>query len=1123
MTNFNPLSPDLVASNSSSFIFPPGWMGVVRLGVRVDPFLQVAERDEVTNNLAWTSTFFLSVALAVQGAFPQEVREDAQTPEIPIRLQRTGNTNTILSVGVTLGDPPHVNEMEVPTNLTFAVGEVEKTLAVRVRRDGISDGDQDVVINLWPTNQSYEPRTQVMLRVVDVDLGLLSLSFDAASLQEGRTLSASIMRSYVTTNAITVRFRSSDPTQLSVPESVVIPPNSSSITFAVLALDDSVLELPQTVLVTASVDRFTDASAQLRIDDDDIPSLTLELTSSSVSEGAGPNATTATLRRAVAKPFPVTVQMTSSEPSAARVPISITIEANRDAVSFPVAAVDDDQVDGPQQTVLRASLAIGNPPVLVAESQPLTLVVTDDDGPTLTLRVAKDMLGEGLDPATTVTVTRNTGNSGSLEVALSTSDLAEAVLPASVTIPDGTNAVTVPLRTVLDGVTDGNKTVTLTAAAPGFTAGQATVVVTDIDLPDLVVLSANVPASSETGAELSVPVVIRNQGLAATTNSFVQRLFLSTDPLMGSDVLVTQASFNGSLGADQTNQQSLTLTLPQNPGTYWLIVQADAGDTIHESLENNNYFVSKNAIQVQASYRATVNVTQAILVGGTPVTITGQAFATGSGAPAGLVRLNIHIVLNGTVRIMAVTTDASGRFSTVFQPLPGEGGSYTVMVAYPGVPMPVDDGLGNTTRFTLLAMRLETPPAEQSLIEQIPWPTRLRIVNLAPLPLHNLRAEVVSKPDALNVTSLAVEGGGTLASLGETFVNLQAVVTDAAIPRGELQLRLTTDEGVEAFGTIRFHVSRQRANLFADVSRLESSVVRTNQRTVQFALGNNGMTASGDITLLFPPVAWMSSPQGQVLPSLAPGETRSVSLSLTPDQTVALTEHRGSIVLSSATSQLALPFSFRVVSDALADLAVTTVDEYFYFAEGKPKLSGVLVRLLDPFSGAELRRSMSDTNGLAQFTSLMEGAYTLEASAPDHSGYRNTVFIQPGGLNERQVFLSRETVRYIWTVETTEIPERSNIIVQTRFEANVPAPVIVVEPTVINIASLTVPRQQMQVNVKISNQGLIAWQGVKFGFDANPNFEVKPLIEDIGTLAAHGELVVPVTITRLGRRLLRLR
>ena len=99
-----------------------------------------------------------------------------------------------------------------------------------------------------------------------------------------------------------------------------------------------------------------------------------------------------------------------------------------------------------------------------------------------------------------------------------------------------------------DGATDGSKIVTVTASASGFTAGSAQITVSDINLPDIIVAGITVPATADTESFASIGYQIRNQGLTgASSNALSQRIYLSPDPLVGDDVLISQYVFNGAL------------------------------------------------------------------------------------------------------------------------------------------------------------------------------------------------------------------------------------------------------------------------------------------------------------------------------------------------------------------------------------------------------------------------------------------------------------------------------------------------------------------------------------------------------------------------------------------------
>jgi uncharacterized membrane protein YgcG len=146
---------------------------------------------------------------------------------------------------------------------------------------------------------------------------------------------------------------------------------------------------------------------------------------------------------------------------------------------------------------------------------------------------------------------------------------------------------------------------------------------------------------------------------------------------------------------------------------------------------------------------------------------------------------------------------------------------------------------------------------------------------------------------------------------------------------------------------------------------------------------------------------------------------------------------------------------------------------------------------------------------------LPEGYYNLELNADQHTPFRCTVFIEPGITNEVLAFLSYQTVRYTWTVERIEIEDRYKITIETEFEANVPAPVVTIEPAVLDVRDLMVIGQVKQVNMTIRNHGLIAVDNTRLRFGTHPFYSIEPLIGDLGRLDAKSSLTIPVTLRRI--------
>ena len=86
-------------------------------------------------------------------------------------------------------------------------------------------------------------------------------------------------------------------------------------------------------------------------------SLQITLSAASISELGGE--TTATLSRPAIVDLsqPLTVNLTSDDETEATVPAAVTIPAGEVSALFPVSAVDDDLVDGPQHVIITASAA----------------------------------------------------------------------------------------------------------------------------------------------------------------------------------------------------------------------------------------------------------------------------------------------------------------------------------------------------------------------------------------------------------------------------------------------------------------------------------------------------------------------------------------------------------------------------------------------------------------------------------------------------------------------------------------------------------------------------------------------------------------------------------------------
>jgi hypothetical protein len=677
-------------------------------------------------------------------------------------------------------------------------------------------------------------------------------------------------------------------------------------------------------------------------------------------------------------------------------------------------------------------------------------------------------------------------------------------VPISVTIPAGELSAQFPINSVNDGETDGNQTVTVTATADGFTAGTDTLVVSDADLPDLVVNSITFPATGVTDGNLAISFRLENRGLRDAPAAVTQRVYLSADNLAGNDTLVAQAVFDGPLPVGQTVGQTVNIRLPEAPGTFYVVVQADATNAQAEALENNNTLVSATSVTTAPAYAATVSTDVTTALAGTPVALRGSA-TRGDGSRAPNEHVTVHVQVRGTHRQIEVVTDANGDFTGTFTPLPREAGRFRIAAAYPGLPMPAAQD-----EFSLLGLDLLSP-GFITVTEGSTLNGSTRIRNLSDVALTGLVLEVVEHDPSLTVSANLETN--RLAGDEEILVNYAITPVNRSVVQSGVRLRVTTAEGATDVQVFTVRQEFLRPALVTTPGRLSSSMLRGGQTLVNFEVANNGGLATGPLDVLLPNLPWLSVSTPARMAPLAPGARTTVSLLLTPAADVALGDYPGNLVLSGGNTALTVPFEFRAISDNRGSLVLTAEDEYTYFAAGGPKVTNALVVLTDALSGVNISTNVTGADGTARFDNITEAQYIVSVKADKRGPFRQTAFVPAGGVTNVVAFLPRETVRYSFTVTPTTVEDRYAFTVESTFETQVPIPVVTIEPASLDIANR--PEDEFQVNYTIRNHGLIAANNVKLPTKTGGSIEWVPLIGEIGRLEANATITVPVTIRRI--------
>ena len=1093
----NALAPGATLYHTRVLSLPEGLpAGASQLVVSVDADRTVIESNENNNAGSPPQAVSIPANLSLTLA-TTDVREDA--PAFEGTLTRNSDVRVPLTVTLSNSAPA---QLITPATVVIPVGQTTVTFPLQAVADKVTDGDQAVRLEARATDH-FGSAAVIVVR--DVDLPLLTLSLATNRVREGFTVSVTAQRAGSTNAELPVFLESSEPGRILVASQVTIPAGQRSVSFAAIASDNVRIEPPVDVTLTAVAPGYAPAQTNVLVMDDDLPAVRLTVASTNISEGGGPQATVGTVTRFGPVTRPVTLALESSLPGTLMLPTTVTIAAGRTNFTFPIAAKDDVLVNGSRAVELRVFVLETGSLNIVAEGEGVDVTVLDNDGPTLGLKLDRDLIREGVVGGVVGTVSRNTATTSPLVVTLTSSDLTEAKGPATVTIPAGQASATFAIDSLTDNTQDGNQPVTFTVTATDFTPASAGLVVSDIDLPDLVVTRLTGPASGETDALVSSSYRVENRGVTAAKGPFITRLFLSDDPLVGGDTLLGQYTYTDSLAPGQFFEQTLQHRLPKSSGTYRLIATTDAGEAVDEIREDNNTTVAGTVLPVAAAYTATVETDVTSALAGTPIALRGAAVRR-DGSIASSVPVSIHITVRGFRRLVNVITDTAGRFVATFTPLPGEAGLYEIGAAHPGESTaPVQD------RFSILGFRAD--PAADSLSLR-PAETRtgeIRLTNLSDIALNGLSVNVLGAPPNLEIR--ATLSGPALPGFGARTLNYTVTVKDVSATVGSFGLRVTSSEGPSVEIPVQFTLALPQPQLVAIPGFLQAGMVRGGQANVEFDVVNVGGATSGPVTLSLPDVRWLSLATTNTLSPLAPGATNHVALLLTPSTDLDLGPYDGGIALNGPDVALTVPFQFIAQSDAFAELVLRFEDEFTYYGEGAPTVTNAVVTIRDPITQQVVTNGVADARGEFHLKGLREGHYVVESTAEKHTPAQANVSIVAGTTNRVSAFLSRELVEYVWSVVPTEIEDRTHIVIETIFETVVPAPVVTIEPSSIDLAEMV--GDEMQVDLAISNHGLIAAQDFRLEFDAHPNFTFTPLIESLGTLPAQSSFVVPLLIKRV--------
>ena len=1057
------------------------------------------ETNTVNNSFVSTQPINIGATLSL-ALSRTSVSESAGANALTATVSRNGATTSALTVNLSSA---FGTNMALAASVTISAGQQTAAFPIGVVDHFLAGGSVSESIS---ASASGFPTATAPLNILFDDVATLALTLNTNAVPENAA--AGVAFGTVTRNAnfgdaLTVTLSSDLPTALVAPATVTIPGGQASASFNLTPVNDNVVGDTRRVHVMAAATGLSPVSATIDVLNANSVNLSLQLANAAVTKGAANPATTGVVSRGVAVLAAQNVYLSVAGDSLLSVPNIVTIPANGASASFNVNVGDDNLATGPQAATLTAQVMtpLGN--IMTNGQASIPLTVLDIHGATLAVSFAKTSVAKGA--STTCTISRNSPPTNALAVNLAASLLSAVTMPATVTIPLNQTSASFTIGAIADQVQTGPRKITVTASAAGFNSGAADFSISDIYYPDLAPVSIIAPTDAATSQQITVSWVVVNNGLASATNSWYDYVYLTSDAMANDAALVGFETNPAPLaiGAAYTNQVSFYL--PEAPANYWFMIVSDAGNAVTEISKANNTVFSSAPISVNAAYRAELTgAAPAVAPSGTPIVLTGRTFNPSNHSPVPFSSATIRILVNAARRVFNVVSDANGNFAYTFQPLSNEAGDYVAGADYPLVST---DSM--TASFALLGMQAFPDNVTAQLVPNVPLTNQLVLSNLSD---HALTGLTMSTPDLggalqaqFTFTNTTLPGGGalTVGCVWQSPLTRAAQVSFTATARSV--------EGAQLSIPGKIAVMPLTAQLVANPGYLARGMLVGEQTLVSFDVVNSGGAASGDLTVQLPgSLPWMTLSSTAVIPSIPPGGRATVTLALNPPEDLALTLYKGNLALANNITGVSIAFQFRAVSDSTGDLLVTTTDDYTYYVTGGPKVTNATVTVRDAITTEVIAQTNSDANGIAFFSDLPDGPYTVDTTAPQHNPYRGSASIVTGATNTIEAFMSRQLVSYQWTVVPTEIADEYKIQLESVFETEVPVPNVVVEDP--SVMFFVFPGRATQIDFRLRNEGLIAAQNVTLTPPEDPDYIITPLVQNVGVIPAQSEVSIPVTI-----------
>ncbi|EKD26309.1 MAG: hypothetical protein ACD_79C01266G0001, partial [uncultured bacterium] len=517
------------------------------------------------------------------------------------------------------------------------------------------------------------------------------------------------------------------------------------------------------------------------------------------------------------------------------------------------------------------------------------------------------------------------------------------------------------------------------------------------------------------------------------------------------------------------------------------------GKTDHVAIQGINS--TKDITLADTSYYGEIlNVTPSSALSGyndstvPEITINGKAVKWQDNTALSNAVLDLVISVKGFERKYNILTDVNGLFTHVFKPMPGEYGIYDVYAVHPElkdrksqaqfiiksvVISPLTYNINSSRNYEQTGnVVLRTSEGTEVNNAKLLYESSDQSGGAIPEGIH-----ITLDPLAQTITSnsskvfnFKIWADNNAKSSEKIFLTLQYEIT-------ENSQKTTKNQLIE----LNTQFSEAKPILYFTPNYIEAGVKQGSSVTETIELENKGFVEMTNVSVSLVNTdgtvapSWIKLNTNAIVGSIPalnePGVDKSliqskkqISFTISPNETITEGYHSFKLRLQSSNYPVTdINIFVNVINSAVtpvgnvlfkvSDIYTGTLNASNQIIQG---LNGAAITLTHETIANTSRSLYTDSFGEALFENLPIGSYKVKINANNHDLYSGWIMVKMGITVNQDVFLTNndDIIKVEFSVTPKTIEDKYEIVLNTTFKTDIPAAVVVSEPTSVNLPDM---------------------------------------------------------------------